>query len=66
MIRGLTLLAAILFSITLEARFGRAVTYDTLAVGRVGSFTLIVEAIDANSKTCGIRNLPFTVQLNVL
>jgi hypothetical protein len=55
MMTKLTLVAAFLFLITLEPSVGRAVTYDTIALGRVGSFTLIVEAIDANSQTCGIQ-----------
>jgi hypothetical protein len=51
--RALIVLAAFLFSIS--PRSGRAVSYDTLALGRVDSFNLAVEAIDANSRTCGIQ-----------
>jgi hypothetical protein len=55
MMRTLTALAAFLFFISALPRGGRAVSYDTLALGRVGSFALAVEAIDANSQTCGIQ-----------
>jgi hypothetical protein len=55
MMPALTVLAAFLLSISVLPRSGRAVSYDTLALGRVGSFTLIVEAIDVNSNACGIR-----------
>jgi hypothetical protein len=55
MSRALTVLAAFLVSITAVPSAGRGVSYDTLALGRIGSFSLAIEAIDANSQTCGIQ-----------
>ena len=55
MSRALTVLAAFLVSITAVPSAGRGVSYDTLALGRIGSFSLAIEAIDAHSQTCGIQ-----------
>jgi hypothetical protein len=55
MMRTLTAVVPFLFFIFGLPRGGLAVSYDTLALGRVGSFALVVEAIDANSQTCGIK-----------
>jgi hypothetical protein len=55
MMRRLTLLAAFLFSMTFAPRGGGAVSYDTLALGRISSFTVITEVIDRNSQICGIE-----------
>jgi len=45
MSRALTVLAAFLVSITTVPSAGRGVSYDTLALGRIGSFSLIIEAM---------------------
>jgi hypothetical protein len=55
--KSIVLLAALAFlsSITLASRAGHSVSYTTSDLGRITSFSLVVEPIDANGQTCGIQ-----------
>jgi hypothetical protein len=65
MTRALTLLAAFLFWITVAPSAGRGVSYDTVALGGVASFALVIEGIDADSKSAAFRNPLFIAPSNI-